>query len=573
MVNVDDIEKCAIELFGEKFKFRPGQLDVIRDVVDNTQNKIKQTVLEAPTGSGKSIIAIISAYVLYKLYGKTSYILTSDLSLFDQYKNDIDHLNVDCFGYLKGKENYICNDNGCPASQSTCSLQGRSMTSLVRSYEFLCKANCQYYHDYIKAMSSPITLMTYQLYFIQRNYVEDDVLGGKNRNFPERDLVIADECHKICDICQAHFAPRISIECPSWMKTLNEYVKDYRTDFTRLGIVEDIQQCSSSNQLISNVYRYKSYIGYYVGLNESIREKLASKRKLSKDDKHALLAGNMARQEHCKFEDMLNFVAELGVSEYLVKTCSENDITLNFVFDNMMLTKYFHNKSRCELLMSATIGDFSDYAHIAGLDKNTFKSISMKSTFDFSNSLIWFSTKNKMSYAEKNMSFKPIIKQTIDICNKYENSCGIIQTGSYSNSETLRRALPSNILNRCLFYDSSSTKNDALKMFMEHKRDNAILIGPTLIEGINLPDDMCRFQICIKVPFAHLGNEYVKKKKEYIKGWYQYDALNKICQGIGRGIRHETDWCETYILDGCIESLVGKLNSINTLRGRFVEYF
>ena len=78
--------------------------------------------------------------------------------------------------------------------------------------------------------------------------------------------------------------------------------------------------------------------------------------------------------------------------------------------------------------------------------------------------------------------------------------------------------------------------------------------------------------ICIKVPFAHLGSEYVKKKKQYVDGWYQYDVLNKLCQGIGRGIRHETDWCETYILDGSISSLIGKLSDIKTLRGRFVEF-
>ena len=71
------------------------------------------------------------------------------------------------------------------------------------------------------------------------------------------------------------------------------------------------------------------------------------------------------------------------------------------------------------------------------------------------------------------------------------------------------------------------------------------------------------------MPYACLGSEYVRKKMEYVNGWYEYDVLNKLCQGIGRGIRHKNDWCKTYILDGCITNLISKLNKFNTLQGRF----
>ena len=66
------IEECAIELFGKSFEFRQHQLNAIKQIVENAISKTKQTVLEAPTGSGKSVIGIIAAYVLYKLYGKKS---------------------------------------------------------------------------------------------------------------------------------------------------------------------------------------------------------------------------------------------------------------------------------------------------------------------------------------------------------------------------------------------------------------------------------------------------------------------------------------------------------------------
>lgn len=124
--------------------------------------------MEAPTGSGKSVTAIVAAYVLYKFYARTSYILVSDLSLFSQYEHDISRLKVNCFGCIKGKENYICNCNGCPASQSECSLAGAPLSSLIANQDdrFDCTKSCKYIYDYRQAINSPITLMTYQLYFI-----------------------------------------------------------------------------------------------------------------------------------------------------------------------------------------------------------------------------------------------------------------------------------------------------------------------------------------------------------------------------------------------------------------------
>ena len=572
------IESCALELFGSKFKFRQGQLEAIEKIVKNVHDNVKQTVLEAPTGSGKSVIGIISAYVLWKIYGKKSYILTSDLSLFAQYENDIKNLNVNCFGCIKGKENYICNDNGCKVSQATCSIQRLSVQSLLKnpsySKRFMCVRSCQYVKDYAKAVFSPITLMTYQMYFVQRNYVEDSLMFGKNKNFPERDFVICDECHNICNICQTHFAPTIDIEKPFWMTTLENYASMPRRDYEREMIVNNIKNTSSSEDLFKYVNEYERLVAAYASVNEQLRNQMTSKRnKLTKRDKAALSAGNIARQVHCKFANMIEFVSQRGEVDYLVKSQNLDTITLNFIFDNSMLQRYFHQKSKCELLMSATVGDFDEYAKLTGLDEDSYRCISIPSTFDFTQSPIYFSVDNKMSYDDKFRSLPNIVKEVTRICISNAHCRGIIQTGSYDNAEYLKDTLSDDVLNRCLFYKGSSEKNDMIKLFMNMYDgcDDHILVGPTLLEGLNFPNDMCRFQICIKIPYAHLGSEYVRKKKDLVDGWYKYDVLNKMCQGIGRGIRHEKDWCKTYILDGCVQYLLDDLDSMNTLHGRFVK--
>lgn len=574
----------GLELDGRVFKFRPGQLEAVTSIVCNVMNNVKHTLLEAPTGSGKSMIGILAAYALYKLFNKKSYILVSDLSLYKQYEDDLIRFDADAFGQIrteqmfgciKGKENYTCWKNSCSASQAACSLQGMSVNGTMRNnYEFSCAHNCKYMQDYIKAIHAPITLMTYQLYFIQRNYVEDALFNGINKNFPARDLVICDECHKLCDICQAHFAPTISTSRPDWMNAIDKYLHNDSHEHVRAAIIRKMTM-SDGDELMQAISEYAGYVRQYVMDNETIRKRLAHRTALSKIERLALASGNRARQEHCKLDDMLSFIGELKSSDYLVKTINESNISLNFIFDDIMLKKYFHSKSKCEMLMSATIGNFGRYASLNGLDKSSCKAISLPSTFDFSKSPIMFSSHNKMSYAEKNTSIANIAEQASEICKENDVVRGIIQTGSYANTKALLEHLPKDVLDRCLIYNGAVEKRQMLDEFVERAKDpkdNSILVGPTLIEGLNFPDDVCRFQICIKVPYACLGSEYVKKKMQYVPGWYEYDVLNKLCQGIGRGVRHEHDWCKTYILDGCISYLVSKLEKFSTLNGRFKKF-
>lgn len=563
----EQVQKHTAELLGQSFQFRPGQLDAIVKIVENAIGDVKHTLLEAPTGSGKSIVALIAAYVLYQVHGKTSYILVSDLSLFKQYEDTIQKIGSNLFGCLKGKENYTCYKNGCNVSQSTCSLMNISPKAM-----FGCRDRCYYAKQYAQAVNAPITLMTYQLYFIQRNYVEDCLFNGHNKNFPSRDLVIADECHKISDICQAHFAPKMTISRPQWMIELDSYFSMPPREEERISVMSKIELAADNDEMVDGFREYESYVSRYTAANTRMRQMLASRNSLSKRERRALAAGNRARQEHCKLEDMLGFIGEYGSTEFVAKSMGEDDITLNFIFDDALLKKYFHKKSRCELLMSATIGNFGKYADLIGLDKKLTQAIQMKSTFDFSRSPIFFSTSNKMSYQHKSESLVDIAKQVGEICSKHATHRGIIQTGSYANANALLELLPREVMHRCIVYNGSSDKKDALDAFMmQDGPDNSILVGPTLMEGLNFPDDMCRFQICIKVPYACLGSEYVLKKMQHIDGWYEYDVLNKICQSIGRGVRHEKDWCETYILDGCVDRLVGKLMKFPVLNGRFKQ--
>lgn len=576
-------EEWAKNNLGEDFKFRPNQLESCTYIIQNVLSNCKTQVMNAPTGSGKSITAMICAGVLHKYFDKTSYILVSDLSLFDQYVADFQRYGLDKeWGYLKGKDTYTCDLFNTCISCGMCQLNQVSAATLgnctdeeARSMGYPCAIKCKYIQDRKKAISAPVTLMTYKLYLIQRNYVADQ-LGS--HAFDQRDFVICDEAHKINDIIQQHFAPTIPHTLPKFMQTLDEYAKtkDIKIDTSSLGDIA-VKLVSSDNQdeIVKQMRRYEQILSGYTVINEALRKEVKV-NKTYKEYKKYLNAGNTARDAHCKFDDMFKLIKVLG-NRIIVKTDNEKDTTIKCVYEGEMIQHYFHNKSGCELMMSATMGNLDVYKIMVGLihaSSKDYKKIVIPSTFDFSKSPIYYSTKNHMSYANKAKALPEIIKQIIHICEKHKDERGIIQTGNYENVNKLKEKLPRDLRNRIIFYFTSQEKDKAIVDYLAG--DNKILCGPTLLEGLNFEGDKCRFAICMKLPYASLADNFVKAKKAVYKDWYVSDVIARLEQGIGRLVRYNGDYGVMYILDGCVSNIINNSSSRNLLSpttlSRLVEY-
>ena len=95
---------------------------------------------------------------------------------------------------------------------------------------------------------------------------------------------------------------------------------------------------------------------------------------------------------------------------------------------------------------------------------------------------------------------------------------------------------------------------------LEHARRAAanspsVLVSDNIIDGWDGADNLCRFVLMPKVPFPNLGDEHVKLRQQKDPRSYDYNALVSIVQGVGRGVRHETDKAESWILDESWEAL------------------
>ena len=85
----NQVQEKALSVYGNDFKFRPNQKEAIVDTIYAWLNGTTDVIMQAPTGSGKSITAMTIASVMCDCYDKTGYILVSDLGLMDQYEKDI----------------------------------------------------------------------------------------------------------------------------------------------------------------------------------------------------------------------------------------------------------------------------------------------------------------------------------------------------------------------------------------------------------------------------------------------------------------------------------------------------
>lgn len=71
-----------------------------------------------------------------------------------------------------------------------------------------------------------------------------------------------------------------------------------------------------------------------------------------------------------------------------------------------------------------------------------------------------------------------------------------------------------------------------------------------MAEGVDLRDDISRFQILCKVPYPYLGDKLIRKRMNKWKWWYALQTAKLIVQSVGRSIRSKDDFAVTYMLDG-----------------------
>lgn len=603
---------------GSDFSFRQGQLEGILYIINNILNRdVETTIIQAPTGSGKSLILIIAAGVLSTYYNLKSYILASDLYLWQQYAAAINKYKLRNFGYLKGSMgNYTCHRTNTDYQTGKCRIEKVSLTNMRnRDWRmkngWSCAETCLYMKQRFRAEMASVSLLTYQLWLYQMNLVEHE---DKTMGFQPRPVIFCDECHNIPDIVEKYAQPVINVVedrekfcqivdyaiannievsyCADCMRpdalrkllmnddettavkamnideviTLDTVISNYDYFVDCLGITEDIDHRHDIKMDI--LLDFMPTVKFVEKLAESALDKMSGMEEpSSKKEQKKRLADFKALSWMHNYASMLTEFMKSASSaghEYVVIEESKDRITgmisytLSCVKEDYLCYNFLMKNAKYKVMTSATVGNkefFRDNIGVKYCESGSHEFMDMPSIFDYSKSPIYFLPKYKMSYQNKQYDFPKIMQTIYQILGsvRFKDKHGMINTGSYDNMKQIYDNAPNDIKKRLCMYLTSKDKKDTIERFTAQK--DAVLIGPTLVEGVDLPDDLCRFIIIAKIPYPNISSKTVKAKMNIFPMWYDSTTSNTVIQNIGRGVRNEHDYCETFILDGCFQRL------------------
>jgi len=171
--------------------------------------------------------------------------------------------------------------------------------------------------------------------------------------------------------------------------------------------------------------------------------------------------------------------------------------------------------------------------------------IKLPSLFPIENRKVYALNIGSMAYKEKAKTIPKIAETVKLLLDKHKGERGIIHTVNYEVAEYLIKYLKSDRL----IMPKGKNRDSEIEYFMNSSKNDLVLISPSLQEGVDLKDDLSRFTIVCKMPYASLADDWVKKRMELSPKWYSEQTLMNLIQMTGRSVRTETDFATAYILD------------------------
>ncbi len=233
----------------DNYEHRPQQLQMANAVLDSIAYN-NHTLIEAPTGIGKSFAYLVPSLLFAKEFSRKAVISTYTINLQEQLiDKDIPllkrTLGIDFnAGILKGRKNYLCTNRLSKAMESSNTLfESEEKSNLNRIIEWsrqtadgtlsdirfevipevwdsvcsergICTqktcggehSNCFYQKALAELELCELIILNHHLFFS----LYDGVTEGKNGYLYLNDFLIFDEAHTVENVASEHIAPEVS---------------------------------------------------------------------------------------------------------------------------------------------------------------------------------------------------------------------------------------------------------------------------------------------------------------------------------------------------------------------------
>ena len=201
------------------------------------------------------------------------------------------------------------------------------------------------------------------------------------------------------------------------------------------------------------------------------------------------------------------------------------------------------------LLMSASIVSADEVLYGLGYD-GAREVVRLGSSFPVRNRLVHVKPVGNMSRRAEGRDDGTVMASVRRILFSHAQDRVLVHTVSYDRADRIVRVLRGLFPNRPIFaFTNANSRPHALANYK--RTEGSVLVGPALDRGVDLPDELCRVQIIVKVPFPNLGDKVVNARYHTREGrtWYTVETVRTLVQMTGRAVRSEEDYAETWILD------------------------
>lgn len=539
---------------------------MLADIESALKSGYRQIFLEAPTGFGKTPVAIALARYL-----GSSHVCTATKDLQTQYRRDFPFVVE-----VKGRGNFPCIvkedmglDESCDYGPCVkddgydCAYKTRMMDYKIEgegTIHEIVKLDPFAERKYIKDLQSKSKIVEIEWrpchYFHQkwigvrathtvynyRYFLSDIFYAGSTQ---KRNLLVLDEAHQ-----------------------LESEVGDFKSFTIRKNMLPFLKMEMPDNK----VEEIETWIDFCIELKEKMFEFAEKAERIIERSNQKMMTEPFTEKNLIDTRER-----ETSLTAVIddMKGKKDNWIVSNLQYDasNQLqkvalvpldISGYFDpilDKGTFTLFMSATILSKNNLCKTAGLAPENVKFIRIEdSDFPVRNRLIHMEKVAWLSAKTMSESMPKIAEAVDKIMSKHANEKGIIHTTSYSQLQFIKDNIKQNA-SRLIETGSKLDRNEVLERHYSSKKPT-VLISPSLHMGVDLKDDLSRFQIIVKVPYPDLTDKRISEMKKRDPKWYVWNTVLRLVQAYGRSVRSRDDYATTYILDSSISFLLKNAQDI-----------
>jgi ATP-dependent DNA helicase DinG len=478
--------------------YRAGQREALEAARTAFDGGARVVVIEAPTGAGKSALAVTLARE-----ARSAYVLTAQKVLQDQYARDYPELAV-----LKGRATYPCEVAPTHAAAAPC----------IAGHTFAACDACAYFGARDEALASPIALMNYAGFLHQ---VHD---GG---GFGRRELLVLDEAHNVEAMLMGYL--HVSVDDAQLERAGLERLPTFIDPEYAIEVADDLlPRLASRHAELESGLALRATTGGDLLKLQSLQWLAGQARRL-----RWLLDSHGAGVE---------WVVSLG------RDARGASIAWKPVEVAPLVEELLLGQADRVLMLSATVLDAPTFLRALGVGRDDAAIVRLPSTFPPERRPLLVRPTARLTLHHQERELPKLTAAVIAILEDHDTEKGVVHTHSYRITRAVVDALPPELRRRAVTHVDADGRQAALEEHLT-RPEPTVLITPSMTEGLDLVDDLARFQVICKLPYPYLGDPQVAARRARDPHWYDWRTCLTLVQAYGRAVRSEHDHAVTYLLD------------------------